>query len=185
MVSSTIDDLGLVRIYKLQQDTKGGLNVTITQEIQDRYLPLKPKSIDFSSDGSLMVICYGPNAGTLSANSYGAIAIYAFDNNTGTIDTRPLCELTNKTELSVPDGVTFTNDIMSSNIIIPSQSDDTVMFYSFNKKSNQIDPNFFKLKNPEAQLSFPHGLSITSDNQYLAVSNYGSDTVTVYSLKTL
>lgn len=184
MVTTTIDGQGLILIYRLDYKAKGVLDVTLTQVVENRYPPSKPKSIGFSSDGSLISICYSPNAGIKSSfRSYGELTIHTFDNKTGTMSTQPLCELIGKPELSVPDAVSFSHDAMSSFIVVPSQSNDTIIFYSFDRVTYQIDQQFFTLKNPEAQLSFPHGISLSTDDIYLAVSNYGDDKVTVYSLK--
>ncbi|MGG1664134.1 beta-propeller fold lactonase family protein [Brevibacillus sp. NRS-1366] len=182
LVSCSIDHAGLILIYKLESDENGALHITLSQVLQNHYSPLKPKSIDFSGDGSLMAVCYGPNA----ADSYpfnGALAVYAFDNDTGKISPHPLCELKETPELSYPDDVSFSHDAMSSIIVVPSQVNDTVLFYSFDKINKQIDPRFFAFTNPDAQLYFPHGLSLSSDNHYLAVSNYGDDKITIYSTK--
>ncbi|MCM3676446.1 MULTISPECIES: hypothetical protein [Peribacillus] len=187
MISTTTDSSGLNLIYKLDYEANGAPKFTLSQVVQNPYrlspLPFKPKAIDFSSDGSLLIICYGVTAGTQSYPSYGALAIHTWDNDTGTIGTQPLCELTGKPELSCPDDVSFSHDALSSFIVVQSQSNDTVVFYSFDKMTNQIDPQFFAFTNPEAQLSFPHGFSLSTDDKYLAVSNYGDDKVTVYSLK--
>ena len=48
--------------------------------------------------------------------------------------------------------------------------------------TGQIGESRILLQNPEAQLSFPHGLSISPDGKYLAVTNYGDDTVKIYAL---
>ncbi|KQL48744.1 hypothetical protein AN963_02800 [Brevibacillus choshinensis] len=182
LVSSTIDDEGLILIYKLEREPNGTLDVTLSQVVQNPYLPLKPKSVNFSSDGSLMVVCYSPNADRIYQHS-GALVIYAFDNETGTIRPQPLCERIGLPELQYPDDACFSHDEESSILIVPTQGDHSILFYPFDKRTSQIDPQFFAFTNPEAQLSFPHGVSLSSDDNYLAVSNYGDDKVTVYSMK--
>lgn len=183
IVSTTIDHAGFILINKIEHDSNGALRLIPTQVVPNNYLPFKPKSINFSNDGSLMIICYSLNANSKeSLDCYGAIAIYAFDNVSGTLSQQPVCELVGHSELCTPDDVTFSHDPLSSLIIAPTQGNDTIVFYTFDKKSNKIDPNFFTFTNPEAKISFPHGISLSSDNKYLALSNYGDDKVTIYSL---
>ena len=50
-----------------------------------------------------------------------------------------------------------------------------------NKK--QIDKEYVTLSNPKAQISYPHGIALSSDNKFLAVSHYGDDKVTIYLLE--
>ncbi|MFB9324533.1 WD40 repeat domain-containing protein [Paenibacillus aurantiacus] len=182
MVSTTMDAGGHIRFYSLEEGPGGELNITLTQTTQSLYLPLKPKAIAFSGDGALIAICFGPNAGTLNPQSFGVMAIHTFDGVTGTMSEQPVHELYGRPELSVPDSVTFSHDAGSSMLIIPSQSNDTIVFYAFDKSTCQIDPNFFSFTNPNAQLSFPHGVSLSADDRYLAVSNYGDDKITIYAL---
>jgi hypothetical protein len=177
-----MDSSGLILVYKLDYGADGSLDATLSQIVQTRYSPLKPKSVGFSGDGSLIAICYGPNAAESHQNN-GALAVHAFDNETGTISTLPLCERCGTPELLYPDDVAFFHDDLSTVIVVPSQAIDRVVFYSFDKMTNEIDPQSFAFANPEAQLSFPHGIALSSDDNYLAVSNYGDDKVTVYSLK--
>lgn len=184
LVSCSIDRAGPILIYRLVYGRDGEVDAILSRMIPNRYSPLKPKSIDFSADGSLMAVCYGPNA----ADSYacnGALAIYAFDAEMGTISDAPLCERKETPELSYPDDVSFSHDALSSVLVVPSQVNDTVLFYSFDKANSRIHPDYFAFTNPEAQLYFPHGLALSSDDEYLAVSNYGDDKVTVYAMKQL
>jgi WD40 repeat protein len=182
LVSCSIDHAGLILVYKLVYGANGELEVILSQVVPNRFSPLKPKSIDFSADGSLMAVCYGPNAADSFAFN-GALTIYAFDSDRGTVSSEPLCELKETPELSYPDDVSFSHDALSSVIVVPSQVNDTVLFYSFDKGNKRIDPNFYAFKNPEAQLYFPHGIALSSDDRYLAVSNYGDDKVTVYAME--
>ncbi|MED4585444.1 hypothetical protein P9578_21985 [Brevibacillus choshinensis] len=184
LVCTTTEGSGIILIYRLHQNEGGDLDVILHQVLPNsRYAPFKPKSIDFSGDASLLAICFGPSGGTESYPSYGVLAVYKWDHIQGTLGTEPVCELKEKPELSCPDGISFSHDEESSFLVVQSQSNDTVVFYPFDKKTNQIDPQFVALTNPEAQISFPHGFSLTSDDRYLALSNYGDDKVTIYTLE--
>ena len=67
--------------------------------------------------------------------------------------------------------------------VLSDQGHDTLIVYPFDPETGQIDPNYTLIQNPEAQLSFPHGLSISDDGNYLAVSNYGDDKFNLYQIE--
>ncbi|MFB9324532.1 beta-propeller fold lactonase family protein [Paenibacillus aurantiacus] len=183
VVSATMDAAGQLLIYKLQTEADGSLQAVLTQAIMNRYPPLKPKSAAFSADSSLIAICYSANGGAAQTHDYGTIAVYAFDPNTGTIrHEQPLSELTDRPELAYNDAIGFTHDAEASYLAVQSQSNDCVIFYAFDRASRQIDPHYLALGNPAAQLSFPHGLSWSTDDRFLAVSNNGDDKVTIYAM---
>ncbi|TBL80641.1 beta-propeller fold lactonase family protein [Paenibacillus thalictri] len=182
MVSTVTSDQGLIYLHKLIPQAHGAVKPELEQTVQNGYFPLKPKSINFSQDGSLMVVCFSSTPGKESPTSNGGIAIYSFDQQNGIVGTEPLCELIGNPEMAFTDDVAFSCDAASSYIAMTSQANDSIVFYPFDRKANQINPQFFALSNPQAKISFPHGLALSSDNQYLAVSNYGDDKVTVYSL---
>ncbi len=182
MICTTTGDVGLLLVYRLEE-TDGTLSVTLIQEVGNPYAPFKPKSVDISGDGQFIIVCYGPTGGNFVGTSYGALAVFAWDPVSGMIRPNPISELTNQPELTCPDCVSFSRDDDLSFVVVQSQSADTVTFYPFDKENLQIGPPFQTLKNPEAQIHFPHGFSLSTDDQYLALSNYGDDTVTIYRLK--
>ncbi|WP_158211629.1 beta-propeller fold lactonase family protein [Alkalihalobacterium alkalinitrilicum] len=182
MVSTTIDASRQIFIHKLHQKN-GSIKPTLSQVLENHHnSPLKPKSIDFSRDGSLMMVCYSGSPGKRAKDSNGAFAIYSFDNDKGTVHSNPLYELNDRAEIAFTDDVSFSKDEECSFIVLPSQLHDSLVFYPFDKMNNRVNTKYYTLTNPIAQLSFPHGLALSSDNKYLAVSNYGDDKVTVYHL---
>lgn len=183
MVSTITDGSGRILIHKLNPNPNGTATPVLTQAVKNRYLPLKPKSVNFSSDGSLMIVCYSSTPGRPNSPRHGAVAIYSFNNITGTINTRPLCVLKGRREIAFTDDVSFSHDALSSFIVLTSQLNNSVVFYRFNRNLNKISPKFSRFRNPRARLNFPHGLALSTDNKYLAVSNYGDDKVNVYLLK--
>lgn len=183
LICTTIGDPGNILVYKLKNSKNGTATLKLVHQMKNPYFPLKPKSINFSKDGSLMIACFSGNAGSLKSKAVGALAVYNFDNNTGKIDTKPVCEFKGRPEISFTDDVSFSQDEKSSFIVLPSQLNDTIVFFPFDRNKKQIDKKFFTFSNPKAQISYPHGIALSSDNKFLAVSHYGDDKVTIYLLE--
>jgi 6-phosphogluconolactonase (cycloisomerase 2 family) len=183
LICTQISDPGNILVYKLKKTKNGTATLELIQEMKNPYFPSKPKSINFSKDGSLMVACFSGNAGRKNSPVGGSLAVYNFDNNTGKIDTKPVCELKERPEISFTDDVSFYQDEKSSFIVLPSQLNDTVVFFPFDMNKKQINMKYSALSNPQAQINYPHGISFSSDNKFLAVSHYGDDKATIYLLK--
>jgi 6-phosphogluconolactonase (cycloisomerase 2 family) len=67
-------------------------------------------------------------------------------------------------------------------LIASDQGHDILLLYPFDPHTGQIDSNYLVLQNPEAQLSFPHGMGVSQDGNFLAVCNYGDDKCNLYQL---
>lgn len=124
-----------------------------------------PKGVAFSPDGSCLLI-------TLSETN--SVAIYRFDSSIEEIISNPL-QILNGTssQLSRPEDIKFSVD--GKYCAISNSNKDTVTFYSFDKENNVFLNNVpeYIMENPEAQLSFPHGLAFSPDGKYLAVTQFG------------
>ncbi len=66
-------------------------------------------------------------------------------------------------------------------LIISSQGDNALVAYPFNKLTGRISSNPKLIKNPNARLSFPHGIGLSSDGKWLVAANYGDDSFNLYS----
>jgi WD40 repeat protein len=124
-----------------------------------------PKGIAFSPDGSCLLV-------TLSETN--SVILYALDLLNKRIISTPRQILSNVTsQLSRPEDVRFTAE---GNYFAVSNSDiNTITFYMYDRGNNYIadlSPSSI-LENPDAKLSFPHGLAFSSDGKYLAVSQFG------------
>lgn len=137
-----------------------------------------PKGIDFSPDDRFIAVCSAINNSTSPNRLSGALAIYPFDRINGKIDPTPVSVIGISDLLCIPEDLCFTQD--GSSILVTNHGNDTVTVHAFDPMTGQIGESRVLLQNPEAQLSFPHGLSISPDGKYLAVTNYGDDTVKIY-----
>lgn len=73
----------------------------------------------------------------------------------------------------------------SDSFAITNSDKDTITFYDYDNASNSITSiyPFYVLQKPEANFSFPHGLSFSPDRKYLAVTQFG-ESPTDLNLKT-
>jgi len=125
-------------------------------------LPGIPKGICFSPDGKNLLV------------TFSNPSILIFHLNRGRIDPLPKQIIQGiHTRLSRPEDIKL--DPGGNYCAVSNSDQNTVTFYSFDKDTNTItDPNpFWVLSNPEAQLTFPHGLAFSSDGSYLAVTQFG------------
>ncbi len=166
----------LFRIIKNEDE----IYITLSQDMDTDLFPLHPKGIDFSENDRFVVVCHAINNSRAPNRLSGALAVYQFDRIKGKIDPKPVCVIGTSELLNVPEDVCFSPD--GSSILVTNHGNDTVTAHAFDPMTGQIGESRILLQNPEAQLSFPHGLSISPDGKFLAVTNYGDDTVKIYTL---
>ena len=139
---------------------------------------LQTKSINFTQDGRYAILARTYCCGEKYCLFKNVLMVYRFNQQQGTVG-EIVC--------TVP-GEFFTEDIaLSFNndaIILSDQGHDALLIYPFDPETGQVDNNYTTIQSPEAQLSFPHGMSISSNGNYLAVANYGDDKFTLYQLDT-
>ncbi len=177
----SIDHRGRISIFRLEIDRDGKPVFSCTQSIETRFGPLKPKGIDFSADGRFAAICYSVNAGGQPKELPGLLVIYRFDPLRGMIDPIPVSRKKCDFAFSVPEDIVFYPD--SSCLFVTDQDNQTVTVHEFNSEKGTIGTTLFTLKNPEAQMKFPHGLSISSDGKYLAITHLANSTITIHSIE--
>lgn len=124
-----------------------------------------PKGITFSPDGACLLV-------TLSETN--SVINYTLDYSMDRIISTPRQVLSGAfSQLSRPEDIKFTAD--GNYFAVSNSSNDTVTFYMYDKENNSIvnySPSYI-IENPDAELSFPHGLAFSSDGKYLAVTQFG------------
>lgn len=165
-------------VYRIGRDSKGQVEVTQTQAMNNHFEPVRPKSVAFSDDGRFVVIGYCMQLSSQVGEAKGAVATYKFDGKTGRIDPAPISSVDG---LYSAETVAFAPD--NSCFFAVDQVHDRVTGHVFDKKTGKIGEMWVALKNPESQLDFPHGIAFSPDRKYVAVSNYGDDKVTIYPVE--
>lgn len=176
----TLDEPGNIRMHRINQKY-GNYTFEITQNLTNPQHPLKPKSIDFSIDGRYVVIVYCVRIVRGQKNvGKGAIVVYNFDREAGTIDPNPVSILTQADGIISAETVKFHPS--GTFIAVTSQIEDKVMLVDFDRKTGVLDKNYITLSNPVSQLDFPHGLEFSLDGKFMAVTNYGDDKIAVFRI---
>lgn len=138
---------------------------------------LKAKGINFTHDGNYAVIAYALSIATSEQNPLQSlVAIHTFDATKGSLGAL----VSSVTGTFSFEDLTFLND--DRIIALPDQAGDQIILYPFDPTTGQINPHYALIKNPEARLSFPHGVAASPDGNYLVATNYGTDTFNVYHI---
>lgn len=177
----TYDLPGKIRLFRIDKTEKNQLSFYVCQSVINPLEPLAPKGLDFSHDSRYIAICYSKRAGTHISENSGLTIIYKFDQETGVMDPNPICQIGLEEGLSVPEDVHFYLD--DSCLLVSNQGNDTLTLHDFDTKTGKIGNSYLGLKNPEACLNFPHGFSLSLNGKYLAISNYGDNKVSIYSIE--
>ncbi|HEX2582618.1 MAG TPA: beta-propeller fold lactonase family protein, partial [Chlamydiales bacterium] len=177
---ATFDNSAKISLFRIQREGKN-LSLIPTQVIPNSFGQLKPKGIAFSPDQRFVAICYSKRASwTPNHNLQGVVELYRFNADEGVIAPSPLSRI--EAGLCVPEDILF--DPLQPCLYIANQGNDTITMHPFDLETGFFcGPTQICLKNPEAELSFPHGISISDDGSYLASSNYGDDKITIYRIK--
>lgn len=164
--------------YRIKPKKNGKIDFQLTQAIPNPFQGLKPKSIAFSKDNRYVVIGFCIELSGKEGGAQGLIASYAFDHTTGTISDSPITVID---DIFSAETVAFSHDYTS--VYAVDQVKDRVTGHEFNPSTGALGKSWIALKNPESQLSLPHGIAFSSNGKYVAVSNYGDDKVTVYQIE--
>lgn len=131
--------------------------------VLSQNLPGTPKGIVFTPDGTHLLVSFcEPNR----------LALFSISN--GKIDPTPKQIIAEEAaQLSRPEDVKISPN--GSYCAVSNSDQNTVTFYYFDKRTNTIsNPTpFYCLQNPEAKLTFPHGIAFSADGNYLAVTQFG------------
>jgi 6-phosphogluconolactonase (cycloisomerase 2 family) len=173
------DNKAAVCIYQVLKEDN---NVRLKKVYQKAHIPsLKPKGIYFSHNNKFVIICYStPLSATPAFTSRSKIEIYPFNYSEGSL-ANMICNITNEEgSESFEDLALINND---TTLVLSNQMNDSLVMYPFNPHTGQLDNHPQLIQNPQAQLSFPHGLALSPNGKYLVVTNYGDDKCNLYQIK--
>lgn len=185
VATTGFDDEEAVCIYKLVKNDKE-IKVDRIFAIKSLETGMRAKGINFTQDGKFAVVVSGKTK-VLSkslalknpTNAAIILTTYAFDAESGIL-TDTVCNVCDSSfKACCEDIVLAHNDTL---LLLSNQNNDSLLMYNFNPNTGSIGSLNTILKGTNTQLDFPHGLSISSDNRYLAVSNFGSDAFNLYDI---
>lgn len=175
MATAGFDNKASICIYRIL-NRQGIIDPQLVYKKEDN-LPYKAKALHFTKDKRYMVIGYASTASShVSGSPSGVLSVYSFNSDHGCLQ-----ELITTVPVDYGmEDIAFTSD--EKFFIVTSQSQDRLIVYPFDVVTGQIGSNCSVLQNPEVQLSFPHGLSLSHDGKYLVVANYGDDKFNLYRM---
>lgn len=121
-----------------------------------------PKGITFSRDGAHIVVTMGDT---------DTVVVYNVDKTTYHVNPTPQQSI--QANLSRPEDVKFSSD--GNYIAVTNSTNATVTIYGWDKTQSRIVPEYplYTLKNPEAEIFFPHGIAFSPQGSLMAVTHYG------------
>jgi DNA-binding beta-propeller fold protein YncE len=148
--------------------------------LENRYAPMKPKSVAFSPDGRFIAVPMSLNARQDAQPMAVAamLSIHRFDPDRGVVDPTPVARYDRADgPLSFPDMCTFLPYPSGPRyrLLISDQALDAVMAFEFDAEERTLDFRGVFV----GGLSFPHGVDASADGRFVAVTNYGDDSVFV------
>lgn len=146
--------------------------------LENRHGELKPKSVAFSPDGQFAVIGLSPNAGVAGVVAGAMLSIHRFDAARGVIEPEPVAELD---DLGIqPAGLEICAFLPrmpgpTYGILTTNQAADVVTAFEFRPAERRLA--FLGVF--QDGLTFPHGIDVSADGEFVAVTNYGDDTLRI------
>lgn len=141
---------------------------------------LKAKGINVTRDGRFVIVVYCVCVGDSSSISHKwLLEVYTFDSVSGRIGSCVDSSQEGNPSSIFEDVVFIDNDRM---FILSDQCNDFLSIYAFDPKLGKIGSSPQIFHGDKTGLSFPHGIGVSSDGKFLAVTNYGDDKLNVYRL---
>ncbi len=176
---TTVDKPGLIRIYRVEADASQ-IRIEPFQVLVNTLYPLVPKGVDFAADGCRVAICYAPNVSREKVRDRrGRLEIRAFDPSRG-IASDPLSVSSKRHDVRCPDDVRFFDG--DAYVILTQQGDDSALVVAIDPATSKIGRGTQTLRNPVSRLSFPHGVGVSQDGHWVAITNYGDDKLGIYAV---
>lgn len=165
-----------LRIYKIIRGVSG-FNLELVYSGNKGRNWFRLKAINFTQDNQYIVLAYSLSFDAAKSRPFENELVAHKFNSDGTLG-----EIVSSVKGdSSSEDIVFLHD--DTEILVSDQSADRLLIYPFDPKTGQIGTSFQVIQNPEAQLSFPHGMSVSHDEKYLAVANYGTDACNIYRIK--
>jgi hypothetical protein len=174
LVFTEVGTPGYVEVLRAESTTR-------TCRLENAYAPLKPKGVAFSADGRFLVVALAPNVvrqESEARGSGGMLAVHRFDLEHGIIEPKAVSEvLGSGAVLYAVESCAVLPPAPGRpcRILAVDQAADLVAAFDFSRETGTLAPaGVFA-----AGMSFPHGIDVSADGTYVAVTNYGDDTLRI------
>ena len=178
LVFTEISTPGYIEVVRVASATRER-----TCFIENRLAPLKPKSVAFSHDGRFAAVTMALNAflGSQAPATSGIVSVHRFDAANGVIDAQAVAEFKAPAiDLASMDICKFLPTAPGEpyRILVVDQGADAITLFEFDAEDRTIAPaGVFA-----GGLSFPHGIDVSTDGRFVAMTNYGDDSVCIARL---
>ncbi len=174
------DNDAAVCVYKVLKKSNN-VSLELVHQQENHLKELGTKGINFTQSGKLVVVVHSAKARlTPEKSPSGLVLAYTFNTDNGSLGQIVGYTLSGHPGFGYEDVALADNDTV---LICSDQNNDMLTIYPFDPVTGKIDSNYRTLFGPETQLDFPHGIGLSQDGNYLAVSNYGDDKCSVYRLE--
>lgn len=176
LVYTNVDQQGYIEVISTETDA-------ITYRRDNPHEQLKLKDVVFTDDGKFLIIVLAPlvRLKGQKTGKGGSVLAYRFDSKQGIIEEEPIAQWQGESDLlNAVEGCSIMKHNPSGlhTIFAVNQASDSIMSFHFDVHKPEIRLN----GNIAINLSFPHGVDVRKDGKYLAVANYGDDTVRIARL---
>jgi hypothetical protein len=166
---------GYVEMIAMAPSAPGRLETTCV--IENHRPGMTAKAAAFSDDGRFAALGWAPRsqADASGGGAGGALSVHRYDPLTGVVAAEPVAEMTGtdvalrniETCAFLPRARGGTYRILTAN-----QGDDRVSAFAFDPRRSLVSAGAFA-----EGLSFPHGLGVSADGRFAAITTYGDDCV--------
>lgn len=175
MAYASFDARKSLCMYKIVRDQNDVRLEQTYQRANDLKL-VRAKAIQFTQNNTYAIVAYALPISLTMHSPFKNILVSYKRNANGSLG-RAVSHVHGT--FSTEDVVLFDND---HSVVVTDQGNDMLIAYPFDPNTGKFSKNYTVIENPEAQLSFPHGMSLSPDGNYLVVCNYGDDTFNLYQI---
>ena len=172
---ASFDARNAICVYKVIEDAHSMALMRVYREKNNEQW-LRLKGINFTKDGRYAVLGYALSINTTKKRPLESLLVvrrYHQNGRLGDIVSSVAGD-------AVIEDVALLFD--DTAVVATNQANDTLRVHQFDAQTGQLAPDYLLISNPEAQLSFPHGMAASADGKYLVATNYGDDSFNLYQV---
>ncbi len=175
---TSIDEPGGVRMVSVSA-VDGSVVLRVDSTVVNTHSPLRPKGIRFAPDGRFVVLTYGGNVEHTRARLRpGFVEVRHFDMESGIVG-----DVVSRTgsalRLGTGEAVAFLPD--GSGVVVTDQVRNTAHVIEFDRETGHLGAVTMHIGWAGGGLSFPHGCSVSPDQRWIAVTNYGDGSIRFFA----
>lgn len=177
VVFTIIDPPGSVEVYQAVDDSIFYVSSLANPDPEQR-----PKAVCFTPDSKFIAILYSYAAGPKSnkQNNTSTICIHRYVQDTGKIEASCLARYIHQSEINSAFEMGAFKTILKEQAysLYITDQEDKVFEFKFNPQNLNIEC----MGSYSEDLPFPHGIDISPDGNFVAVTTLGDDSIRIYKL---